>query len=135
MEERRNKPEFEKSPKKWRYNFSKSLFTFWKTVKMYGGENERIDEEINFFRKVLDFFFFEKDEVSILFDGIDIKIDKVRIRGQRQDDKYFEDIYDLFLSLCLAGITFKKGVTDKEILELFRVIGKYPVGRETRVQA
>jgi hypothetical protein len=51
MEERRNKPEFEKSPKKWRYNFSKSLFTFWKTVKMYGGENERIDEEINFFRK------------------------------------------------------------------------------------
>ncbi|HQO92768.1 MAG TPA: hypothetical protein PLX56_10605, partial [bacterium] len=96
MEERRNKPEFEKSPKKWRYNFSKSLFTFWKTVKMYGGENERIDEEINFFRKILEFFFFEKDEVSILFDGIDIKIDKVRIRGQRQDDKYFEDIYDLF---------------------------------------
>ncbi|MGI6395101.1 MAG: hypothetical protein ACOX2F_10325 [bacterium] len=135
MEERRNKPEFAKSPKKWRYNFSKSLFTFWKTVKMYGGENERIDEEISFFRKVLDFFFEEKDEVSILFDGIDIKVDKVRIRGQRQDDKYFEDIYDLFLSLCLAGITFKKGVTDKEILEVFRIIGKYPVGREPKVQA
>jgi hypothetical protein len=135
MDDRRNKPEFEKSPKKWRYNFSKSLFTFWKTVKMYGGENERIDEEINYFRKTLEFFFFEKDEVSILFDGIDIKVDKVRIRGQRQDDKYFEDIYDLFLSLCLAGITFKKGVTDKEILELFRIIGKYPVGREPKVQA
>lgn len=135
MEERRNKPEFEKSPKKWRYNFSKSLFTFWKTVKMYGGENERIDEEITFFKKVLEFFFEEKDEVSILFDGIDIKVDKVRIRGQRQDDKYFEDIYDLFLSLCMAGITFKKGVTDKEIIDLFRIIGKYPVGREPKVQA
>lgn len=135
MEERRNQPEFAKSPKKWRYNFSKSLFTFWKTVKMYGGENERIDEEIQFFREVLEFFFQEKDEVSILFDGIDIKVDKVRIRGQRQDDKYFEDIYDLFLSLCMAGMTFRKGVTDEEILSFFRVVGKFPVGREPKVEA
>ena len=135
MEERRNQPEFAKSPKKWRYNFSKSLFTFWKTVKMYGGENERIDEAISYFREVLNFFFAEKEEISILFDGIDIKIDNVRIRGQRQDDKYFEDIYDLFLSLCMAGITFKKNVTDKEVLDFFRVIGKFPVGREPKVQA
>lgn len=135
MEERRNKPEFERSPKKWRYNFSKSLFTFWKTVKMYGGENERIDEEIKFFKDVLSFFFSEKDEISISFDGIDIKVDKVRIRGQRQDDKYFEDIYDLLLSLCMAEITFKKGVSDKDILDFFRVIGKYPVGREPKIQA
>jgi hypothetical protein len=135
MEERRNQPEFAKSPKKWRYNFSKSLFTFWKTVKMYGGENERIDEEILFFKEVINFFFEEKDEVSILFDGIDIKVDKVRIRGQRQDDKYFEDIYDLFLSLCMAGITIRKGVTDDEILSFFRVIGKFPVGREPKVEA
>lgn len=135
MEERRNQPEFAKSPKKWRYNLSKSLFTFWKTVKMYGGENERINEEISFFKESLDFFFEEKDEVAILFDGIDIKIDKVRIRGQRQDDKYFEDIYDLFLSLCMAGITFAKGVKTEEILSFFRVIGKFPVGREPKVQA
>lgn len=135
MEERRNKPEFERSPKKWRYNFSKSLFTFWKTVKMYGGENERITEEMNFFKDTLDFFFSEKDEVSINFDGIDIKIDKVRIRGQRADDKYFEDVYDLLLSLCLAGITFRRGVSDSEIIDFFRVIGKYPVGREPKIQA
>lgn len=135
MEERRNKPEFERSPKKWRYNFSKSLFTFWKTVKMYGGENERIDEEIAFFKDVLNFFFADKDEISISFDGIDIKVDKVRIRGQRQDDKYFEDIYDLLLSLCMSEITFKKGVSDKDILDFFRVIGKYPVGREPKIQA
>jgi len=133
MEERRNQPEFAKSPKKWRYNFSKALFTFWKTVKMYGGENERIDEEITFFKEVLAFFFQEKDEISIIFDGIDIKIDKVRIRGQRQDDKYFEDIYDLFLSLCMAQFTFRKNVTDDEILSFFRVIGKFPVGREPKV--
>lgn len=135
MDERRNRPEFDDSPKKWRYNFSKSLFTFWKNVKMYGGENDRITEEITFFKKVLAFFFAEKDEISLLFDGIDIKIDKVRIRGQRQDDKYFEDIYDLFLSLCMAGITFRKGVSDDEILQLFRVIGKYPIGREPKVAA
>ncbi|HNW82629.1 MAG TPA: hypothetical protein PKG52_07010 [bacterium] len=135
MEERRNKPEFERSPKKWRYNFSKSLFTFWKTVKMYGGENERITEEITFFKDVLNFFFADKEELSITFDGIDIKVDKVRIRGQRQDDKYFEDVYDLLLSLCLAGITFRSGVSDKEILDFFRVIGKYPVGREPKIQA
>lgn len=135
MDERRNRPEYDNSPKKWRYNFSKSLFTFWKNVKMYGDKNERITEEITFFKQVLAFFFSEKDEVSILFDGIDIKIDKVRIRGQRQDDKYFEDVYDLFLSLCMSGITFRKGVTDDEILTLLAVIGKYPVGREPKVAA
>lgn len=135
MDERRNRPEYDNSPKKWRYNFSKSLFTFWKNVKMYGDKNERITEEITFFKQVLDFFFAEKDELSILFDGIDIKVDKVRIRGQRQDDKYFEDIYDLFLSLCMSGITFKKGVRDEEILTLLGVIGKYPVGREPKIKA
>ena len=135
MDERRNRPEYDNSPKKWRYNFSKSLFTFWKNVKMYGDKNERITEEITFFKQVLAFFFAEKDEVSILFDGIDIKIDKVRIRGQRQDDKYFEDIYDLFLSLCMSGITFRKGVSDEEILTLLAVIGKYPIGREPKVAA
>ncbi len=135
MDERRNRPEYDNSPKKWRYNFSKSLFTFWKNVKMYGDKNERITEEITFFKQVLDFFFAEKDEFSILFDGIDIKVDKVRIRGQRQDDKYFEDIYDLFLSLCMSGITFKKGVRDEEILTLLAVIGKYPVGREPKIKA
>jgi len=135
MEERRNQPEFAKSPKKWRYNFSKSLFTFWKTVKMYGGENERVDEEISSFTESLDFFFQEAERVSIYFDGIDIKVDKVRIRGQRQDDKYFEDIYDLFLSLCMAGITFIKGVKPEEILSFFRVIGKFPVGREPKVES
>lgn len=135
MEERRNKPEFDSSPTKWRYNFTKSFFTFWKTVKMYGGENERIDQEIALFEKVLNFFFKEKDEIAILFDGIDVKIDKVRIRGRRQDDKYFEDIYDLFLSLCMAGVVFKKGVTAQDILSFFRIIGKYPVGREPKVQA
>ena len=135
MDERRNRPEYDNSPKKWRYNFSKSLFTFWKNVKMYGDKNDRITEEMTFFRQVLTFFFAEKDEVSILFDGIDIKIDKVRIRGQRQDDKYFEDIYDLFLSLCMSGITFRKGVTDEEILTLLAVIGKYPIGREPKVAA
>ena len=135
MDERRNRPEFDNSPKKWRYNFSKSLFTFWKNVKMYGDKNERITEEITFFKQVLDFFFAEKNELSILFDGIDIKVDKVRIRGQRQDDKYFEDIYDLFLSLCMSGITFKKGVRDEEILTLLAVMGKYPVGREPKIQA
>lgn len=135
MDERRNRPEYDSSPKKWRYNFSKSLFTFWKNVKMYGDKNERITEEITFFKQVLDFFFAEKDELSILFDGIDIKVDKVRIRGQRQDDKYFEDIYDLFLSLCMSGITFKKGVRDEEILTLLGVMGKYPVGREPKIQA
>jgi hypothetical protein len=135
MEERRNKPEFDSSPTKWRYNFTKSFFTFWKTVKMYGGENERIDEEITLFTKILNFFFKEKEEIGILFDGIDVKIDKVRIRGRRQDDKYFEDIYDLFLSLCMSGVVFKKGVTEKEILTFFRITGKYPVGREPKVQA
>ena len=135
MDERRNRPEYDNSPKKWRYNFSKSLFTFWKNVKMYGDKNERITEEITFFKQVLDFFFAEKDELSILFDGIDIKVDKVRIRGQRQDDKYFEDIYDLFLSLCMSGITFKKGVSDEEILTLLAVMGKYPIGREPKVVA
>ncbi len=134
MEERRNLPEFENSPKKWRYNLTRSFFTFWKNVKMYSSENARIDEELDVFKKVLDFFFREKDEVSILFDGIDVKVDKVRIRGQRQDDKYFEDIYDLFLSLCMSGVVFKRGVTDKEILDFYRVIGKYPVGREPKVQ-
>ncbi|HDT11666.1 MAG TPA: hypothetical protein ENN58_02885, partial [bacterium] len=135
MEERRNKPEFENSPTKWRYNFTKSFFTFWKTVKMYGGENERITEEITLFTKVLNFFFQDKSEISILFDGIDVKVDKVRIRGRRQDDKYFEDIYDLFLSLCMSGTTFKKGVTEQDVLKYFRVIGKFPVGREPKVQA
>ena len=135
MDERRNQPEFAKSPKKWRYNLSKSLFTFWKTVKMYGGENERIDDEITAFKEALAFFFQESERVSIYFDGIDIKIDKVRIRGQRQDDKYFEDIYDLFLSLCMAGITFKKGVKTEEILSFFRVVGKFPVGREPKVES
>ena len=135
MDERRNRPEYDNSPKKWRYNFSKSFFTFWKNVKMYGDKNERITEEITFFKQVLDFFFAEKDELSILFDGIDIKVDKVRIRGQRQDDKYFEDIYDLFLSLCMSGIVFKKGVRDEEILMLLAVMGKYPVGREPKVAA
>lgn len=135
MEERRNLPEFENSPKKWRYNFTKSLFTFWKNVKMYGVENQRIDEEIAYFKKTLDFFFAEKNEFSILFDGIDVKVDKVRIRGQRQDDKYFDDIYDLFLSLCLSGFVFKKGVDDKQILGFFAVLAKYPVGREPKIQA
>ena len=135
MDERRNRPEYDNSPKKWRYNFSKSLFTFWKNVKMYGDKNERITEEITFFKRTLDFFFAEKDELSILFDGIDIKVDKVRIRGQRQDDKYFEDVYDLFLSLCMSGITFRKGVTDEEILTLLAVLGKYPVGREPKIKA
>ena len=135
MDERRNRPEYDNSPKKWRYNFSKSLFTFWKNVKMYGDKNERITEEMAFFKQVLAFFFAEKDEISILFDGIDVKIDKVRIRGQRQDDKYFEDIYDLFLSLCMSGITFRKGVTEEEILTLLAVIGKYPIGREPKVAA
>ena len=135
MDERRNRPEYENSPKKWRYNFSKSLFTFWKNVKMYGDKNERITEEITFFKRVLDFFFAERDVLSITFDGIDIKVDRVRIRGQRQDDKYFEDIYDLFLSLCMSGITFKKGVTDEEILTLLAVLGKYPIGREPKVEA
>jgi len=135
MDERRNRPEYDNSPKKWRYNFSKSLFTFWKNVKMYGDKNERITEEITFFKQVLSFFFAEKDELSILFDGIDIKVDKVRIRGQRQDDKYFEDVYDLFLSLCMSGITFKKGVSDEEILTLLAVLGKYPVGREPKIKA
>ncbi|MBO4699636.1 hypothetical protein J5690_08535 [bacterium] len=135
MDERRNRPEYDNSPKKWRYNFSKSLFTFWKNVKMYGDKNERITEEMTFFKQVLTFFFAEKDEISILFDGIDIKIDKVRIRGQRQDDKYFEDIYDLFLSLCMSGITFRKGVPEEEILTLLAVIGKYPIGREPKVAA
>jgi hypothetical protein len=135
MDERRNRPEYDNSPKKWRYNFSKSLFTFWKNVKMYGDKNERITEEITFFKQVLAFFFAEKEELSILFDGIDIKVDKVRIRGQRQDDKYFEDIYDLFLSLCMSGITFRKGVSDEEILTLLTVMGKYPVGREPKIKA
>ena len=135
MDERRNRPEYDRSPKKWRYNFSKSLFTFWKNVKMYGDKNERISEELTFFKQVLYFFFTEKDELSITFDGIDIKVDKVRIRGQRQDDKYFEDIYDLFLSLCMSGITFKKGIQNEEILTLLAVMGKYPVGREPKVQA
>ena len=135
MEDRRNRPEYDNSPKKWRYNFSRSLFTFWKNVKMYGDKNERITEEITFFKQVLSFFYAEKDEVSILFDGIDIKVDKVRIRGQRQDDKYFEDIYDLFLSLCMSGITFRRGVSDEEILTLLAVLGKYPVGREPKVAA
>ncbi|MBR4531020.1 hypothetical protein IKO70_01255 [bacterium] len=135
MDERRNRPEYDNSPKKWRYNFSKSLFTFWKNVKMYGDKNDRITEEITFFKQVLDFFFAEKDELSILFDGIDIKVDKVRIRGQRQDDKYFEDVYDMFLSLCMSGITFKKGVRDEEILMLLAVLGKYPVGREPKIKA
>ncbi len=134
MEERRNLPEFENSPKKWRYNFTRSFFTFWKNVKMYSSENARIDEEMAAFKKVLDLFFNEKEEVSILFDGIDVKVDKVRIRGQRQDDKYFEDIYDLFLSLCMSGVVFKRGVTDGEILDFYRVVGKYPVGREPKVQ-
>ena len=135
MDERRNRPEYDNSPKKWRYNFSKSLFTFWKNVKMYGEKNERITEEITFFKQVLAFFFAERDVLSIFFDGIDIKVDRVRIRGQRQDDKYFEDVYDLFLSLCMSGITFKKGVKDDEILTLLSVIGKYPVGREPKIEA
>ena len=42
MDDRRNRPEYDNSPKKWRYNFSKSLFTFWKNVKMYGDKNERM---------------------------------------------------------------------------------------------
>jgi hypothetical protein len=113
---------------------TRSFFTFWKNVKMYSSENARIDEEMAFFKKVLNFFFNEREEVSILFDGIDVKVDKVRIRGQRQDDKYFEDIYDLFLSLCMSGVVFKRGVTDGEILDFYRVVGKYPVGREPKVQ-
>jgi hypothetical protein len=47
MEDRRNQTQFEKSPLKWRYNLTRDFFTFWKTVKMYEGENERIYEVIN----------------------------------------------------------------------------------------
>ncbi len=133
MEERRNLPQNENSPLKWRYNLTRDFFTFWKTVKMYGGENERIDEVVINIFKSLNFFFKTKSEVIFYFDGIDIKINGKRIRGRRQEDKYFEDLYDLFLSLCLAEVKFEKGVEDKEILSFFRAIGKYPVGREPKV--
>ncbi len=134
MEERRNTPQYEKSPLKWRYNFTKVFFTFWKTVKMYGGENERIDEEIATLRAVLDFFFQTQDALTITFDGIDVKIDrKYRIRGRRADDVYFEDLYDLFTSICLAEVNFRKGVSDAELLSLFRTIGKFPLGREPKL--
>lgn len=135
MDERRNQPEYADSQLKWRYNFTKVVFTFWKTVKMYGGENERIDEEITSFRNVLDFFFKTQEELQIIFDGIDVKINhKHRLRGRRADDVYFEDLYDLFISICLSEIVFTKGVTNEELLALFRTIGKFPLGREPKVK-
>lgn len=134
MDERRNLSDFEDSPLKWRYKFTHVFFTFWKTVKMYGGENERIDEEIGTLRSVLNFFHKTQESLKITFDGIDVKLDtKHRIRGRRADDVYFEDLYDLFISICLAEVEFSKGVTDNELLSLFRTIGKFPLGREPKV--
>lgn len=135
MDERRNQPEYADSQLKWRYNFTKVAFTFWKTVKMYGGENERIDEEIKAFRDVLDFFFKTQESLKITFDGIDVKVDhKHRVRGRRADDVYFEDLYDLFISICLSEIELTKGVTNDELLALFRTIGKFPLGREPKIK-
>jgi hypothetical protein len=132
MENRRDLPGSENLPRKRRYNLLKFFFTFWKTVKMYGGENERVDENVSYMRETLDFFFATQDQITILFDGIDMKIDKERIRGRRQEDKFFDDLYDLFLSLCLSQVTFHRGVTDPELLAFFRTIGPFPVGREPK---
>ncbi len=132
MEERRDLPGSENMPRKRRYHLIKNFFTFWKTAKMYGGENERIDEGVTKMRETLNFFFATQNEVTLLFDGIDFKVDKERIRGRRQDDKYFEDLYDLFLSLCLSQITFSRAVTNHEILLFFRAMAFFPVGREPK---
>lgn len=132
MEERRDLPGSENMPRKRRYHLVKNFFTFWKTAKMYGGENERIDEGVAKMRETLNFFFATQNEVVLLFDGIDLKVDKERIRGRRQDDKYFEDLYDLFLSLCLSQVTFSRAVTDREILLFFRAMAFFPVGREPK---
>ncbi len=132
MEERRDLPGSENMPRKRRYHLVKHFFTFWKTAKMYGGENERIDEGVAKMRETLNFFFATQNEVTLLFDGIDLKVDKERIRGRRQDDKYFEDLYDLFLSLCLSQVTFSRAVTDREILLFFRAMAFFPVGREPK---
>lgn len=132
MENRRDLPGSENLPRKRRYNLLKFFFTFWKTVKMYGGENERVDENVAYMRETLAFFFATQDQITILFDGIDMKIDKERIRGRRQEDKFFDDLYDLFLSLCLSQVTFHKGVTDMEVLTFFRTMGPFPVGREPK---
>ncbi|MFO7736008.1 MAG: hypothetical protein R6W70_07305 [bacterium] len=135
MEDRRNRPEFEKSPTKWRYNLIKAFFTFWRTVKMYGGENDRIDENLENMTRVLDFFLKgNQSDIFIKFDGIDIIVDKFRIRGRRQEDKHFEDLYDLMLSVCLAEVRFERGVSSEEILKFFRAIGKMPVGKEPKVE-
>lgn len=107
--------------KKKGYEFAATFFSLWKSLKMYGEENDAVKKASDKTMDILSFFFKTLPGVSFGYNGTDIIINDQRLKGKRSGEDYLTMLSHLFTSLYIGEINFSSD-TIKSDLVIFCIL-------------
>ncbi|HNT28426.1 MAG TPA: hypothetical protein PKH10_09635, partial [bacterium] len=98
------------------YEFASSFFALWKSLKMYGEQNEAVKKAVDKTLDVLHSFFKTQPTINFGYNGTDIVINDQRLKGKRGGEDYLDMLARLFTSLYVGEIEISSTVTQQDLV-------------------
>lgn len=98
------------------YDFASSFFALWKSLKMYGEQNEAVKKAVDKTLDVLRSFFKTQPTINFGYNGTDIIINEQRLKGKRGGEDYLDMLARLFTSLYVGEIEISSSVTQQDLV-------------------
>ncbi len=104
--------------KKRGYELAANFFALWKSLKMYGEENDAVRKAVEKNMDTFRYFFQTMPTVSIGYNGTDIIINDQRLKGKRGGEDYLEMLSQIFLTLYIGELSFSSDITAADLIML-----------------
>ncbi len=98
------------------YEFASSFFSLWKSLKMYGEENDAVKKSVEKLMELLQFFFKTMPTVNFGYNGTDIVINEQRLKGKRGGEDYLEMLSHIFVSLYIGEIEISSTAQRQDLI-------------------
>ncbi|HOW51003.1 MAG TPA: HD domain-containing protein [bacterium] len=98
------------------YEFAASFFALWKSLKMYGEENDAVKKSVDKTMELLQFFFRSTPTVNFGYNGTDIVINEQRLKGKRGGEDYLEMLSQIFLSLYIGDVEIGSAIQRQDLI-------------------
>jgi len=102
--------------KRYGYDFASSFFALWKSLKMYGEENDAVKKAVEKTMEILRYFFKTLPVINFGYNGTDIVINEQRLKGRRGGEDYLDMLTQIFLSLYVGDIEIQSSVTPRDLI-------------------
>lgn len=107
----------ERLERQMRYDFTVSINSLVKALRLYGPENDTVGKNIDKVFEAIKMLFSTDTVLSFTFNGHDFLINDTRVRKHKTSQISFSELEDFFINLQVATMTFHKTIRIAEMVK------------------